>query len=84
MVLKTYQFLQPLSNFKSVAKIASDENSDINIFEMISETSEHSKKLVRQKFDLVKRYLNIKDIKYPLDWWATHESTFPIVAFLAE
>jgi hypothetical protein len=83
MVLNTHQFLQPLINSKSMAKKASDEDSNVNIFEMTSETSEHSKKLVRQELDLVKRYPNIKDIKCPLDWWAKHESMFPIVALLA-
>jgi len=83
MVLNTHQFLHPLINSKSMAKRASDEDSNVNFFEMTSETSEHSKKLVRQELDLVKRYLNIKDIKCPLDWWAKHELMFPIVALLA-
>jgi hypothetical protein len=83
MVLKTHQFLQPLANFKSVAKRASDEDSNLDIFEMTLETSGHSKNLVRRKLDFVKRYHDIKDMKCPLDWWVKHESMFPIVAFLA-
>jgi hypothetical protein len=49
---------------------------------MTLERSEPSKKLVRGKLDLFKRYLDIKDVKHPLDWWAKHESMFPIIAFL--
>jgi hypothetical protein len=27
--------------------------------------------------------VNLKEIKYPLQWWEKHESRFPIVALLA-
>ncbi len=27
--------------------------------------------------------VDVKDIKCPLEWWAKHESLFPIVAFIA-
>jgi hypothetical protein len=27
--------------------------------------------------------VDVKDIKYLLEWWAKHESLFPTVAFLA-
>jgi len=82
VVLKTHQFLQPLVNFEYGAKRASDEDSNFDIFEMTSEINEHSKKLMRQELDLFRKYPNIKNIKCPLDWWAKHESMFPIVAFL--
>jgi hypothetical protein len=68
--------------FESMVEKTSDENSNLDIFEMTLETREPSQEWVRGKVDLFKRYFDIKNIKHPLDWWAKHESMFLVVAFL--
>jgi hypothetical protein len=81
MLLKTHMFLLSLTTF--VAKRASDENFNLNMFEMTLKTSEPYKKLARRRVDLFKKYLDRKVIKCLLDLWAKHGSMFPIVAFFA-
>jgi len=83
MLLKTHQILHPLVTFEYMVERARDENLNLDIFEMTSKTNERSKKFVRWKVDLFKRYFDIKDITCPLDGWAKHESMFLVVAFLA-
>jgi len=83
MLLKTHQFLHSLTIFEFVAKRTSDENFNLNMFEMTLKTSEPSKELVRWRVDLFKRYLDRKDVKCILDWWIKHESMFPTIAYLA-
>ncbi len=60
-------FAWALFNFGFVAKKTSDENFDLDIFEMFARTIEPSKEVLRQKVDLFKRYHDIEDIKCPLD-----------------
>jgi hypothetical protein len=67
LLLKTYQFLHLLANSSSMAKRASDEDSNIDILEMSLRTIETSKEVVKQEVNLFHRYSNIKDIRYPLD-----------------
>jgi hypothetical protein len=47
MLLKTHQFLHPLATFESMVERASDENFNLDIFQMSLETSEPSKEFVR-------------------------------------
>ncbi len=79
MLLNTHKFLYRLVICKYVANKASDEDSNLDNFEMTSKTSKPSKKLVMRKVDLFRKYLKIKDIKC---WWAKHEPFFPIIVFL--
>jgi hypothetical protein len=65
-----------------VVNKVSDEDSNLDSFEMTSKTSKPSKKLMKREVDLFKKYPEIKDIKCPLDWWAKHEPFFPIISFL--
>jgi hypothetical protein len=65
-----------------VANKASDEDSNLDGFEMTSKTSKPSKTLVKREVDLFRKYPEIKDIKCLLDWWAKHEPFFRIIAFL--
>jgi hypothetical protein len=83
MLLKTHRFLLSLTIFEFVTKRASDENFNLNMFEMTLNRSEPSKELARRKVDLFKRYLDRKDIKCLLDWWVKHESVFSTIAYLA-
>jgi hypothetical protein len=46
-----------------VAKRASDEDSNLDIFEMFARTIEPSKEVLRRKVYLIKRYHDIEDIK---------------------
>jgi hypothetical protein len=46
LVWKTHQFLHPLATFEYVVERTSDENSNLDIFEMTLKTNEPSKKLV--------------------------------------
>jgi hypothetical protein len=43
LLLKTYQFFHLLANSSSMAKMASDENSNLDIFYMSPRTTEPSK-----------------------------------------
>jgi hypothetical protein len=46
-------------------------------------TSELSKEVVNKELLMFRRFqVDVKNIKCPLEWWAKHESLFPIVAFL--
>ncbi len=60
MLLKTHMFLLSLTTF--VAKRASDENFNLNMFEMTLKTGEPYKKLARQRVDLFKKYFDRKVI----------------------
>jgi hypothetical protein len=56
----------------------------LDIFEQTTSTSEPIKELVKRELLVFKKYqLDVKDIKYPLQWWQKHEAMFPIVGFLA-
>jgi hypothetical protein len=44
LVLKTHQLLHPLATFEYVVERTSDENSNLEFFEMTSKTNEPSKK----------------------------------------
>jgi hypothetical protein len=67
LLLKTYPFLHLLANSSSMAKRASDEDSNLDILEMSLKTIETSKDVVKQEVNLFHRYSNIKDIRCPLD-----------------
>jgi hypothetical protein len=46
-------------------------------------TNELTKEVVNKELLMFRRFqMDVKDIKCPLEWWAKHESLFPIVAFL--
>ncbi len=46
-------------------------------------TSEPTKEVVNKELFMFRKFqLHATNIKCPLEWWAKHESLFPIVAFL--
>jgi hypothetical protein len=66
-----------------VANIKTDEESNLDIFEMSFETNERTKKVVNKELSMFRRFqVDVKDIKCPLEWWAKHKSLFPTMAFL--
>ncbi len=52
LLLKTYQFLHLLAKSSSIAKKASDEDSNLDNFYMSPKTTELSKEVVRQEVNL--------------------------------
>jgi len=60
-------FAQVLFNYGFVAKRASDEDSNLDIFEMSARTIEPLKEVLRQKVYLFRKYHDIEDIKCPLE-----------------
>jgi hypothetical protein len=60
-------FAWALFNSSFVAKRTSDEDSNLDHFEMFARTIEPSKEVMRHKVYLFKRYHDIEDIKCLLD-----------------
>ncbi len=61
-----------------------EEENNLDIFEMTTNRSEPTMELVNRELLIFKfYYVNVKDIKCPLQWWEKHESMFPIVGFCA-
>ncbi len=61
-----------------------DEESTFNIFEMSIGINEAMKEVVNKELQLFIRFqVDVKDIKWLLEWWAKHECIFPILTFLA-
>jgi hypothetical protein len=71
-----------MANFGPVANMEIDEESSLDIFEMSIGTNEPTKEVVKKELLMFRRFqVDVKDMKCPLEWWAKHESLFPIVAF---
>jgi hypothetical protein len=72
MLVKCDEHLHPLvrleTNFANHNIFYQDCNLDI--FEQISSTSEPIKELVKKELRIFRKYqLDVKDIKFPLQWW---------------
>ncbi len=64
-------------------KVQEDENLDI--FEMTIGTSEPIMELVNRELLIFKHYyMDVKNIKFSLQWWEKHENMFVIVGFCAK
>ncbi len=70
MLFKCYYHLDPLVEFeRSVVDKKVEEDKSVDIFEMISSTSELATKLVNKELLPFKHYqVVVKDIKCPLQW----------------
>jgi hypothetical protein len=54
----------------------------LDIFEMTTNKSEPTTKLINKKLMIFKRYeVDVKDIKCPFQWWEKHEKMFPTIGF---
>jgi hypothetical protein len=52
-------------------------------FKCPTQTNEPTKEVVNKELFMFRKFQwHAKDIKCPLEWWATHESLFSIVSFL--
>jgi hypothetical protein len=59
-------------------------NCDLNSFEQTPNLSGLVRELMTKEMLIFKHYqMDSKDMKWPLKWWAKHETMFPIVVFLA-
>jgi hypothetical protein len=85
MLLKCYYHLHQLVEYeRGVVDQRIEEDRSLDIFEMTTNTSEPTTKLVNRELLIFKFYqVNVKDIKCPLQRWAKHESMFPLVGFCA-
>jgi hypothetical protein len=61
-----------------------EEDNNLNIFEMIANTSELTTKLINRELLIFMHYqMDVNDIKCPLQWWEKHDNMFLIVGFCA-
>jgi hypothetical protein len=83
MLLKCYYHLHPLVEYeRGVVDQRVEKDRSLDIFEMTTNTSEPTIKLVNKELLIFRRYqVNVKDIKCPLQWWEKHENMFLIVDF---
>jgi hypothetical protein len=84
MLLKCYHHLHPVVGLESeFVEQPIDADCSFDIFEMIEITSEPSKKIVKRKILIFKRYqVNVKEITCPLRWWEKYEMLFLTIGFL--
>jgi hypothetical protein len=75
--------LHPLVEYeRGVVDQRVEEDKNLDVFEMITNTSEPTIELVNRELLIFRLYkVNVKNIKCPLQLWEKHESMFPIVGF---
>jgi hypothetical protein len=83
MLLICYYHLHPfVDSEKGVVDERVEEDMNLDIFEMITNTSEPTTELVNRELMIFRHYkLNVEDIRCPLHWWEKHGNMFPIVGF---
>jgi energy-converting hydrogenase A subunit M len=71
MLLKCYYHLHPLVESKrGVVDQKVEEDMSLDIFEMITNTSEPSMKLINKELLIFKCYqVDVKNIKCPMQYW---------------
>jgi len=85
MFLKCHYHLHLLVEYeRGVVDLMIEENNNLDIFEMIINTSELAIELINKELLIFMHYqVNVKDIKCPLQWWEKHDNMFLIVGFCA-
>jgi hypothetical protein len=82
MLLRCYHILHLMAKFRLVANMQTNEKNSLDILEMSPRLNEPTKEVVNEELLMFRRFqVDVKDIKCPLEWWAKHESLFPIVPF---
>jgi len=77
MFLKFYHHLRPLSKVEIFFAYKSDENNNLDIFEMVTNTNEHVKEFLNKKITNILDTSNgCKRLQVRLEWWWKHESMF--------
>jgi hypothetical protein len=85
LFLKSYQHLHPLFKIENSFVIKSNEENNLDIFEMVTCNNELTKNPINQKLMIFCRcQMDTKDIKCLFEWWKKHESIFPIVGFFLQ
>jgi hypothetical protein len=83
MFLKCYHIFHPMAKFWHVANMQTNEKNSLNILKCLLETMNQQRRWWTKNCWCLEGFkVDVKDIKCPLEWWAKHESLFPIVAFL--
>ncbi len=74
MLLKCYYHLHTLVEYeRGFVDQKVREDMSLDIFEMITSTSEPTMELVNRKLLIFKHYqVDVKNIKCPLQWWEKH------------
>jgi hypothetical protein len=81
MLVKCHEHLVKLET-NSIDHNIFDQDCSLDIFEQIGSTSESVEELVKREFLIFRRYqLDVKDIKYPLQWCQKHDTMFPTFGF---
>ncbi len=83
MFLKCYYHLHPMIEYEGgVVDERVEKDMSLCIFEMTTNASEPTTRLVNKELLIFRHYqVDVKNIKYPLQWCEKHESMFPIVGF---
>jgi len=82
MFLKCYHHLHPMIEFVGCVDQTCDEDSNLDIFQWTTSTSEPSKELVTMELLIFRHYqVDPKDIKCPLRWWGKHDPCFLQLVF---
>jgi hypothetical protein len=78
MFLKCYYHLHPLVESKEgVVDQRVEEDNNLNIFEMIINTSEPTTELINTELLILRHYqMDVKNIKFPLQWWEKMKACF--------
>ncbi len=83
MLLKCYHHLHPLFENATVDQ-GVDEDYDLDIFELTTNTNEPMKELISQELLIFIRFqVDREDVKCLFQWWEKHEFMFPTIEFLA-
>jgi len=70
MILKYYNLLYPLVEFKYLVDQENDEDCNLDIFKMTTNTNKFAKELVKREFLIFRWYqMDLKDMKCCLQWW---------------
>ncbi len=81
-VIINYIFLT--KSKKSIVDRKVKEDSNLDIFEMTTNTSEPTMKLINKELLIFKRYqVNVENIKSPPQWWEKWKNMFPTIGFCA-
>jgi hypothetical protein len=83
MLLKCHYNLHPLAKSRrGIVDQGVEKDNNLDIFEVITNASELVLELINKKLLIFKCYqVDVKDFKYPLQWWEKHENMFHIISF---
>jgi len=82
---KCYHYLHPIEKIEvGCVDQLGNVKFNLDILKQTPNISESMIELVTKEMLIFKYYqMDSKEVKYPFQWWAKHETMFPIVCFLA-